>query len=144
MTDYSKIVPRIKTLTRDPRDTSCCPHSWEDAALLITLDGHVIFSVRDWYGGDRPPMDECHERDLRYVIADAKHGMATIDTAELRRDLRDGGKLSTLIDRIIAGHTVEWDGSNMRGRMTDDAREASDDLESALKGPDTWGSYRAA
>jgi len=45
MTDYSKIVPRIKTLTRDPRDTSCCPHSWEDAALLITLDGHDLLGA---------------------------------------------------------------------------------------------------
>jgi hypothetical protein len=34
-----------------------------------------------------------------------------------------------LIDRIIAGHTVEWDGSNFVGRLTEDARDACDEIQ---------------
>ena len=136
--DYSHIVPRAKTLTREPRDASCCPRSWEDAALLITKSGRVIWSVRDWEGGDGISVDEWHNRDLRFVIANAKGGAVKLDTAALRDDLKAGGKLAVLIDRIIAGHSVEWDGSNMVGHLTDDAREASEALEDALHGPARW------
>jgi hypothetical protein len=143
--DYSHIVPRTKTLTREPRDTSCRPRSWEDAALLITESGRVIWSVRDWDGGDGISVDEWHNRDLRFVIANAKGGAVKLDTAALRHDLKPGGKLALLIDRIIAGHTVEWDGDNMVGRLTDDAREASEALEDALHGPARWrDTYRLA
>ena len=89
-------------------------------------------------------MDEWHGRDLRFRIADAKGGRVKLDMPALRHDLKAGGKLAALINRIIAGHDVEWDRSNMRGRLTDDAREASDDLECALRGRDMWGdAYKA-
>jgi hypothetical protein len=81
---------------------------------------------------------EWHQRDLRFVIANAKSGAVKLDTAALRRDLKAGGRLAVLIDRIIAGHSVDWDGSNMVGRLDDDAKEASEALEDALHGPARW------
>ena len=41
-------------------------------------------------------------------------------------------KHSDLLRRICDGHTVEWDGSNHVGRLTDDAREASEELQHLL------------
>lgn len=37
-----------------------------------------------------------------------------------------------LLERIVAGHSIEWDGSNHRGRLSSDAQDAFDDLEGAL------------
>ena len=39
---------------------------------------------------------------------------------------------SDLLRRICDGHTVEWDGSNRVGQLTDDAQKASDKLQNLL------------
>jgi len=38
-----------------------------------------------------------------------------------------------LLDRIAAGHHIEWDGSNHVGQLTPDARKADSDLESLIR-----------
>ena len=38
----------------------------------------------------------------------------------------------TLLSRICDGHSIEWDGNNHVGRLTDDARGALDELEREL------------
>lgn len=43
-------------------------------------------------------------------------------------DLLESGRVRALLERVHAGHSVEWDGSNYVGRLTDDARRASDTL----------------
>lgn len=46
-----------------------------------------------------------------------------------------GDEIQSLLARVCDGHSVEWDGSNLVGTMTDDATDAlsdlGDDLESA-------------
>ena len=42
---------------------------------------------------------------------------------ELIKDLRP------LLERVHAGHSILWDGSNHRGYLTDDASEANDEIE---------------
>lgn len=130
-TDYSHLIPSECLLERNPADTSCALRSYDTAYLSISEDG-VSFGTRTYYGGDGTPMDEWHQRTLHHIILSAEHGSCLLDVERLRDDLSPGGKLSGLIDRIRAGHSVEWDGSNMVGRLTKDAREASDLVEHHL------------
>jgi hypothetical protein len=132
MTNYSSIVPRTRSLVREPRDTSCAVTSYQDAAIRIDENGAVTWSERWYYGGDGTPMAEWHQRDLRFEIANARHGKQKIDTARLKADLRNG-VLADLIDRIIAGHSIVWNGSNHVGRFTQDATDAADDLRDHLE-----------
>jgi hypothetical protein len=46
------------------------------------------------------------------------------------------GKLPGLLERVHAGHSVEWDGSNHVGRLDDDASAARDEIERILDGLD--------
>jgi hypothetical protein len=39
-------------------------------------------------------------------------------------------QVKPLLDRVHAGHTTHFDGSNYKGHLTDDAQEASDAIES--------------
>lgn len=43
-------------------------------------------------------------------------------------------KYAETLQKIHDGHTVEWDGSNHVGRLTDEAKELSDDLDFELDG----------
>jgi hypothetical protein len=65
-------------------------------------------------------------------------GDCTVDVDALRNDLSAGGELAVLIDRVIAGHSVDWDGRNMVGRMTDDAHDALSAIASALDDNDRY------
>jgi hypothetical protein len=125
MTSYSNCVP-TETMT-----------AWEDTrskerwSLVIEEDGAVSLRCRTYYGGDGTPFDEWHNRTLRYTITGQ-----VLDNERLREDLAEGGKLALLIDRIKAGHSVVWDGSNHVGKLTQDARDAEEDLSHALDSGD--------
>jgi hypothetical protein len=43
-------------------------------------------------------------------------------------------KIRPLLIRVAAGHTTHWNGNNMVGRLTDDAKEASDEIEEIVSG----------
>lgn len=129
MTDYSHLVPDVFVLARSPADSTCAPRSWDTAMLRIDEDHTVSLVRRERHGpNDGVPVSEWHNRVMTFDLACARHGQRAVDVERLRADLAEGGSLSGLIDRIIAGHSVGWDGSNMRARFTDDAREAFDDL----------------
>lgn len=44
-----------------------------------------------------------------------------------------GDELRPLIERVVAGHAVEWNGRNYTGRLDDDASEALDAIAAALE-----------
>lgn len=94
--------------------------------ICIDEDSEVSLSTRTYWGGDGVPMREWHRRDLAYTV------MPNADAATLRAELGEDGRLARLIDRIIAGHTTEWDGSNMVGKLTADAADADERLEERL------------
>jgi hypothetical protein len=48
----------------------------------------------------------------------------------VRAILRD---VAPLADRVCDGHTVEWDGNNMSGRLTPDAESALDQLSAVIE-----------
>ena len=129
MTDYTDILPAdARELHRDLSDTSGGPGStpYRRVRLEITEDGRVNLSGRTYYGGDGTPVSEWHRRDLVYTVE------PNADGETLRADLAEGGRIAVLIDRIKAGRSVEWDGSNMVGRLTEDASDADVDLREPL------------
>ena len=82
---------------------------------------------RSWkpdYGyrsGDGTPMTIWHGRILRAWLPE------TVDAADAETLLRSREGIA-LLDRVAAGHTVEWDGNNHVGRMTGDASDAFDSI----------------
>lgn len=133
MTDYSHIVP--DEIVLDGEDARFA----EKLLLVISENGNVSLETRTYYGGDGTPMDEAQGRTLTYTLAQSGRlgygaSPCMIDVERLRADLANGGRIARWIDRIKAGHTVDWDGSNMRGRLDSDAQIADMDLEDYLAG----------
>lgn len=128
MTDYRSIVPDEIILTRDPADSSCAARSWEIAVIRISKNGTACIETRDCYGNDGIPGSEFHGLILVYPFASSYDGARVIDVEALRHDLSDGGELSVLIDRIILGHEIEWNGNNYVGVLSGDAKDADTDL----------------
>ena len=138
MTDYSNT---IADLTQ--QQLAACSDSGlypRDAARLEidAADGLPAVSVRIhryYTPNDAVPAREWHGLTLVVDIA----ANANIDA--LRETLADGGEASELIDRVIAGHGSRWNGNNYVGTLTDDARDALDNLKGALAGLPTsnWG-----
>jgi hypothetical protein len=148
MTDYSEIIPDAPyILNRTPADSSFAPRSWEAAILRISKSGDVGIRTRTYHGGDGTPREEWLGRVQTFEIANSKGGECVIDTDRLSEDLADDGKLSALIDRIVEGHDIKWDGNNNVGVLDDDAREARDDLDRLLDGggyvldTEVWDAY---
>lgn len=71
--------------------------------------------------GTGQPMDVWLGRTRRWSVNPEVNG-------DQIADLLESDKVRALLERVHAGHSVEWDGSNYVGRLTDDAREASDAL----------------
>ena len=69
-----------------------------------------------------------HRRTLRYPV-NCLLTQSDIDT------LLDSKEFVELAERIIAGHEVGWDrsGGNIVGTLSEDAAEASEDLERCLE-----------
>ncbi|KAA0677637.1 hypothetical protein [Roseomonas genomospecies 6] len=132
MTDYTAIVFDSLLLERTPADTSLACRSHEAALLMIDEHGQVSISTRTYDGDAGTPAAEWHRRTLTYHLADAQGGARALDIARLKTDLADGGRLAILIDRIRAGHSVEWDGSNHVGRLTEDAQDAESELRDLI------------
>lgn len=97
----------------------------QPAYVEIDEDGEVS---ADYSGeiGNAVPMHVWHGRTLRVSVPSMIRGNALADY------LGDAETLD-LLERIHAGHNVEWDGSNHVGALTDDARAALKALERDLE-----------
>jgi hypothetical protein len=71
--------------------------------------------------GTGVPLSVWHKHILRVPVGPCVSGGAVKEALD-----------TTLIDRIIAGHSVQWDGNNHVGRLTEDAQEALQNLELEL------------
>lgn len=96
----------------------------QPAYVEMTKDGIVS---ADWSGeiGSSTPMHVWHGRTLRWMVSSA------VDCAALAEWLRGSGQ--ELLERVHTGHTIEWDGNNQRGKLSDDAEVASQIIEGELK-----------
>jgi hypothetical protein len=95
----------------------------QPAYIQIDEDGEVSAS---YSSGNGCSPDVWHKRTLQIPIS------PTVDLDQLRHYLNNDG--GDLIDIILDGHSVEWNGSNHVGRLTSDAEDALIQLEQDLLG----------
>lgn len=104
-------------------------------SAFVELDERGTVTA-DWSGviGNAVPMTVWNGRTLRFRVSPRVRG------ADLRSYLEGDGR--GLLARIHGGHDVAWDGSNNRGRLSEDAEEASAQLEADLaeiEEVEVWG-----
>ncbi len=63
---------------------------------------------------------------LTWTVANAP---GEVNTDALRADLLPGGPLHDAAARVVAGHSVEWDGRNWASHLTPDARDAYEEID---------------
>jgi class 3 adenylate cyclase len=78
-------------------------------------------------------MGSLKQRHGRGLTLEADYPSQGVNVARRITDLSDGGSLAVLIDRIVAGHTVQLIKSNWTGVFTNDAAQALDELRLELE-----------
>jgi hypothetical protein len=135
MSDYSDIVPTGEyILTRTPAAPNEAVRMFEKAYLTIDEDGIVDFCCTDTTPNAPYPEAEWNRRTLTFLIASGERLECLLDVDRLRADLGEGQVLSALIDRVIAGHDIEWNGRNRVGMLDPDAEAAHAALAERLGG----------
>ena len=97
----------------------CQPQS---ASLELDENGNVSAG----WDEDGTPMYVWNGRTIQWSLPESLTGEAVADFVA-RADV------AALLARVHEGHSIEWDGSNNVGRLTEDAREAQDDLEQLIQ-----------
>lgn len=100
-------------------------HTPQPAFVQFDEDGSVSAYVSGEIGNGQP-MRVWHQRDLRWAVPGNVNGQALADLL--------AGAALPLLERVHAGHSVDWDGNNYSGTLDDDATEASDALEQMFDG----------
>lgn len=90
------------------------------AALYIKADGTVTADIN--YQINCVTFDVWHGRTRTVELSPSVSGAALADWL-------DNESTVALLARVVAGLTVDWDGNNEVGRLTDDAVAALDELE---------------
>ncbi|MCA2993075.1 hypothetical protein [Gemmatimonas sp.] len=103
-------------------------HSFRNRTALLTLEKDGVFDVvcLTDVGGTYLP-----KGTLTWTVANAP---GEVNTDALRTDLLPGGPLHDVAARVVAGHSVEWDGHNWASHLTPDARDAFEEIDSFLSG----------
>jgi len=135
MADYSRIVPADIRLDRGPTD--CAIRSWSELYLAVDTSGVSLYTktCRD---NDTPSIAAWHGRVLQYLIDSAYRDSVVVARDALAADLREGGRLAVLLERIHAGLKIKWNGKNHVGVLTTDARAADADLSAMLDRDDNY------
>lgn len=113
---------------RENRTALYCMYSQQyepqPAYVEINEQGKV---TADYSGeiGNGVPFAVWHNRTLRFAVP------STVDCDTLVEYL-ESAECRALLDRIHAGHQVDWDGSNYVGVLTDDAKAAAEELRDTL------------
>jgi hypothetical protein len=105
---------------RYPNQTQSQP-----AYIEIDEDGNV---GADFAGkiGNAQTFAVWHRRTLQWNVRPEVRG-------DLLADFLESPEIVALLERVHAGHSVEWDGNNHVGRLDDDAHEALDAVEEAIQ-----------
>jgi hypothetical protein len=104
----------------------------EDGTAIVHA-GHRHF---DHY---RVPMEEWSGRK-RIWSASLSPGSYAIADPVMIQSLAD--RLKPLLKRVAAGHSIQWGGPNPIGRLTDDASEASVEIERLFQAERWWDGQR--
>jgi len=102
------------------------PQQTQPQGTYIELDPESRTARADWDGeiGGAVPFSVWHRTTLRYTLP------SVYLTADGIGAIMD--EMAPLMERVCDGHTVEWDGSNHVGRMTDDASETNEEIQNTL------------
>lgn len=108
------------------------------AELILSLeeDGSATLRATECHSSNRNStrMSVWHQRELEWSQRLSQGAVALPDEDKVRA-LADS--LAPLVQRVHAGHEVDWDGSNMTGRLTSgDAAEASCAIECTIEAAD--------
>lgn len=120
----------LETLPGD-EELALCNGFFDGGPRVVTIldldeDGVIAVGTLTLYGCDGVPGEVWRRRLLRW------HFPHPPSRDALAEALCEGGDLRSLLERIHAGHSVEWDGHNMAGIFTADASEASDAVHEIL------------
>lgn len=98
------------------------PRQTEPQGCHVELDceSRRLRAAFDVEIGNAVPMRVYHQRALRWGIPAMKADAANVLLASI----------VPLAERVVAGYSCEWDGSNHVGRYSDDAEGACDEIES--------------
>lgn len=89
-------------------------------------DKPFVQVVQD-YSNNATPIDEWHKRILTHPLGDAESGLYLPREDALRAYLEsETGQI--LLNRIIQGHIIAWDGHNMTGQQDKDSLQAEREL----------------
>ena len=98
----------------------------QDCYIELDCANRTLSAYANSEIGNAVPMNTWNGHDRRYHIP-----CITADAAnELMEEIRP------LAERVIAGYTSEWDGSNHRARFTTDAEQAEEEIERIIEGVD--------
>ena len=102
---------------------------WEYLEIVLRDDGTITLE-KEWRhqsdNGTSPK--RWHGAELAWTIATAQGGSVAVDLDRLRADLTDS-PLRRSLDTIAAGFSVDWDGSNYSGTLTDAASAEVESLD---------------
>lgn len=119
-------IDKIQEL-KDKNDPIYCKYhsQYQPQEAYIQMDENGTISA-DYSSivGDGMPSDVWHLRTIRFPITPNVTGSTILDFVTGYRDE---------FERIHEGHSVEWDGNNNKGYLTDVARDAYDDVCLALR-----------
>lgn len=133
------------TVLHDEIQTVGCPDWSTRLQVDLHENGDVTIKVAEVHSSERSstPMDVWHKRVLRWS-AYPSEGAGVVDPAKLTLLAE---KLRPLLEIVAAGHEVEWNGSNHVGKMTEEAEEASDQIDSIVENwewhSDDWSVWDA-
>ena len=104
----------------------------ECLALTIEEDGDTYVSVETYTPAGGVPMDVWHRRALRAQILGAEEGPVAVSLKTLK-EIVEAKAMVALAEKVVAGHSTEWDGNIRKGRLTTQAEEAWTALTERLR-----------
>lgn len=125
MTDHSSALDGITQDDLANTETSSSG-PYDQASLQIDENGVVEVLITTLHGGDMTSMEVHNGCVLSYQIG------ANADLETLKEALADGGSAAMLIEQVVAGHSIEWNGRNNVGVLTENGRTASEQLDALL------------
>lgn len=103
---------------------------WSPELRISLADGSVYATAAERHSSENSvSFDEYRRRTLVWTNC-LPRGAMVIASPDAIANLVEA--IKPLLERVAAGHTVEWDGSNMVGRLSDDALEASEEIDQAI------------
>ncbi len=121
-------VGKLELIESDPYRTN------QEAAVQLYINPAKRWAALETYSpGQAVDFDQWHHRHL--TISVKTYGGGPVDGPALVDWLRDD-EGQELLSRICDGHSIEWNGNNHVGRLTDDAEDAYNELSMELADAD--------